>query len=177
MRQHAMKYCLFSMGAVGALLGLVGMGGRPPLIGAPAPEVILNDLRGQEVMLSGQRGKVILINFWATWCKPCEAEMPAMQASFQKLRQSGFVVMAINTLDNASQAAKHVRSRGYTFPVLIDHKEEVANRFRVHGLPTSFLIDREGIVREQIFGSLLTEERISELVRIYGGASVSTQQR
>lgn len=172
-----MKRGLFSVGAVVALLGLIGMAGRPPLIGAPAPEVILNDLRGQEVMLSDQRGKVILINFWATWCKPCESEMPAMQASFQKLRQSGFVVLAINTLDNASQAAEHVRSRGYTFPVLIDHKEEVANRFRVRGLPTSFLIDREGIVREQIFGSLLTEERISELVRIYGGASVSTQQR
>lgn len=175
MRQCAMRRGLFSVGAVVALLGLVGMGGRPPVIGAPAPEVMLKDLRGQEVKLSDLRGKIVLVNFWASWCKPCDAEIPAMQTSFQKLRQSGFVILAINTLDNTAQAAEHIRSRGYTFLVLIDHKEEVANRFRVHGLPTSFLIDREGIVREQIFGSLLTEERITELLRTYGGASVSTR--
>lgn len=162
-----MKRGLFSVGAVVALLGLVGMGGRPPVIGAPAPEVILKDLRGQEVKFSDLRGQVVLVNFWATWCKPCETEMPAMEASFQKLRQGGLVILAINTLDSATQAAEQVRRQGYTFPVLIDHGEEAANRFRVRGLPTSFLIDREGIVREQIFGSLLTEERIANLFRTY----------
>jgi peroxiredoxin len=137
--------------------------------------VALKDLGGQEVRLSNQRGKVTLVNFWATWCKPCEAEMPAMQASFQKLRQHGFVILAINTLDSPALAAEHARSRGYTFPILFDQREEVANRFRVNRLPTSFLIDREGIVREQILGSLLTEERITELVRTYGG-SLPTQR-
>jgi thiol-disulfide isomerase/thioredoxin len=137
--------------------------------------VTLKDLRGQEVRLSDHRGKVVLINFWATWCKPCETEMPVLQASFQKLRHGRFVILAINTLDSSSLAAEHIRSRGYTFPVLFDQREEAANRFRVRRLPTSFLIDRKGIVREQILGSLLTEERIAELAKIYGNGDPSTR--
>lgn len=167
-----MRRDLFAMaGILVTVLGLVGMAGRPPLVGSPAPEVALKDVGGREVRLSDQRGRVVLVNFWATWCKPCEAEMPAMQTSFHKLGPSGFVILAINTLDRPADAAEHSRTRGYTFPILFDHREETANRFRVNRLPTSFLIDREGIIREQIMGSLLTEERITELVRAYGGSS------
>lgn len=168
-----MKRVLVSVVMVVGLLGLLGMAGRPPLVGGPAPEITLKDLQGQEVRLSDLRGKIVLLNFWATWCKPCKEEMPAMQASHDKLRGQGFVVLAVNELEDTEKVIEHVRSHGHTFPVVMDHDNRVANRYGVVGLPASFLVDRQGIVREQIIGSLLTEERIAELVRQYGGASAS----
>jgi len=156
-----------------ALLGLLGMAGRPPLVGSPAPEIVLKDLQGQEVRLSDLRGKIVLLNFWATWCKPCKEEMPAMQASYDKLRNQGFVVLAVNELEDVEKVAEHIKTHGHTFLVVMDHDNRVANRYGVVGLPASFLIDRQGIVREHIFGNLLTEQRIGELVRQYGGASAS----
>jgi peroxiredoxin len=153
------------------LLGLLGMAGRPPLVGGPAPEIVLPDLQGKEVRLSDFRRKIVLLNFWATWCKPCKEEMPAMQASYDKLRDEGFVVLAVNELEDTQKVAEHIRTHGHTFPVVMDHNNRVANQYGVVGLPASFLIDRQGIVREHIFGGLLTEERIAEMVRQYGGAS------
>jgi len=153
------------------LLGLLGMAGRPPLLGSPAPEIALKDLQGQEVRLSDLHGKVVLLNFWATWCKPCKEEMPAMQVSYEKLRDQGFVVLAVNELEDVEKVAEHIRTHGHTFLVVMDHDNRVANQYGVLGLPSSFLIDRQGIVREHIFGNLLTEQRIAELVRQYGGAS------
>ena len=155
------------------LLGLLGMAGRPPLVGAPAPEIALKDLQGQEVRLSDLHGKVVLLNFWATWCKPCKEEMPAMQASYERLREQGVVVLAVNELEDVEKVAEHIKTHGHTFLVVMDHNNGVANRYGVVGLPASFLIDRQGIVREHIFGNLLTEQRIAELVRQYGGASAS----
>jgi peroxiredoxin len=147
------------------------MAGRPPLVGGPAPEIVLNDLQGREVKLSDLRGKVVLLNFWATWCKPCKEEMPAMQAGYDKLRDQGLVVLAINELEDTEQVIEHVRRHGHTFPVVMDHDNVVANSYGVVGLPASFLVDRQGIVREKISGSLLTEQRIAELFRRYGSAS------
>jgi peroxiredoxin len=155
------------------LPGLWGMAGRPPLIGGPAPEVALTDLQGREVHLSDFRGKVVLLNFWATWCKPCKEEMPAMQASYDKLRDKGFVVLAVNELEDTERVAEHIRTHHHTFPVVMDHNNKVANRYGVVGLPASFLIDPQGIVRERIAGSLLTESQIEEMFRRYAGSLVS----
>ena len=149
------------------LPGLWGMAGRPPLIGGPAPEITLTDLQGREVHLSDFRGKVVLLNFWATWCKPCKEEMPAMEASYAKLRDKGFVVLAINELEDTERVADHIRTHHHTFPVVMDHSNKVANLYGVVGLPASFLIDPQGIVRERISGSLLTESRIEEMVQRY----------
>ncbi len=168
-----MKRC-WSLAVIGVvLLGLLGMAGRPPLVGSPAPEIVLQDLQGREVKLSDLRGKIVLLNFWATWCKPCKEEMPAMQTSYEKLRDQGFVVLAVNELEDAEKVAEHIRTHGHTFPVVMDHDNRVANRYGVVGLPASFLIDQQGIVREHIFGNLLTEERIADMVRRYGGARAS----
>src|SRR5947208_12869411 len=150
------------------LLGLLGMAGRPPLVGSPAPEIALKDLQGREVKLSDLHGKVVLLNFWATWCKPCKEEMPAMQASYDKLRDQGFVVLAVNELEDIDRVIEHVRTHKHTFLVAMDHDNRVANRYGVVGLPASFIVDRQGIVREKVFGSLLTEERIAELFQQYG---------
>jgi len=154
-------------------LGLLGMAGRPPLVGAPAPEIALKNLQGQEVKLSDLRGKIVLLNFWATWCKPCKEEMPAMQASYDKLRDQGFVVLAVNELEDVDRVIEHIRTYRHTFLVVMDHDNHVANRYGVVGLPASFLIDRKGVIREHIFGSLLTEQWITEMVQRYGTASAS----
>jgi peroxiredoxin len=163
-----MKRLLSTFLGVMVFSGLLGMASRPPLIGSPAPEVILKNLQGQEVKLSDFRGKVVLVNFWATWCKPCKEEMPAMQASYDKLRDEGLVVLAVNELEDTEKVAEHIKTHGHTFPVVMDRQNRVANRYGVVGLPASFLIDRQGIVRERISGSLLTESRILDLFRKYG---------
>src|SRR5437867_6524560 len=173
MRGLCMKRYLTSVIMGFVLLGLLGMAGRPPLVGAPAPEIALRDLQGQEVRLSDLHGKIVLLNFWATWCKPCKEEMPAMQASYEKLRDQGFVVLAVNELEDTDKVIEHIRTHGHTFLVVMDHDNRVANQYGVVGLPASFLIDRQGIVRERIFGNILTEQRIAELVNRYGGASAS----
>jgi peroxiredoxin len=148
------------------------MAARPPLVGSPAPEILLKDLQGQDVKLSDLRGKVVLVNFWATWCKPCKEEMPAMQASYDKLRDRGFVVLAVNELEDTEKVAEHIRAYGHTFPVVMDRNNTVANKYGVVGLPASFLIDRQGIVRERVSGNLLTESRIEEMVKKYGESVV-----
>src|SRR5881397_2477673 len=176
MRGLCMKRYLTSVIMGFVLLGLLGMAGRPPLLGSPAPEIALKDLQGQEVRLSDLHGKVVLLNFWATWCKPCKEEMPAMQAAYDKLRSEGLVVLAVNELEDAGKVAEHIRTHGHTFLVVMDHDNRVANRYGVVGLPASFLIDRQGIVREHVFGSLLTEEGIAELVRRYDTSPPSVRR-
>src|SRR5437899_7279255 len=171
-----MKAIMYMAAVLVLLIGLLGMAGRPPLVGSPAPEIALKDLQGQEVKLSDLRGKVVLLNFWATWCKPCKEEMPAMQASYDKLRDQGFVVLAVNELEDTNKVIEHIRTHGHTFLVVMDHDNRVANRYGVVGLPASFLIDRQGLVREHIFGSLLTEQRIAELVGRYDTSPASVRR-
>ena len=163
-----MKTMVSAVSLLIVLSGLLGMAARPPLVGSPAPEIVLKDLQGRDVKLSDLRGKVVLVNFWATWCKPCKEEMPAMQASYDKLRDKGFVVLAVNELEDTARVAEHIRTHGHTFEVVMDHNNQVANVYGVVGLPASFLIDPQGIVRERIAGSLLTESRIEEMVKKYG---------
>ena len=163
-----MKTIVSAVSLLIVLSGLLGMAARPPLVGSPAPEIVLKDLQGRDVKLSDLRGKVVLVNFWATWCKPCKEEMPAMQASYDKLRDKGFVVLAVNELEDTARVAEHIRTHGHTFEVVMDHNNQVANMYGVVGLPASFLIDPQGIVRERISGSLLTQSHIEELVKKYG---------
>src|SRR5512140_3322575 len=145
------------------------MGSRGPTIGMQAEDFRLTDLAGKEQSLSQYRGKIVLVNFWATWCKPCTTEMPAMQASFDKLRDKGFVVLAVNELEDDARVREHIKQYGHTFPVLMDHDNKVANQFGVVGLPVSVFIDQEGRVQEYIKGGLLTEDKIYQTVqRIQG---------
>jgi len=141
-----------------------GMGSRVPAVGMEAEDFQLTDLDGKPNSLSQYRGKIVLLNFWATWCKPCTTEMPAMQASFDKLRDQGFVVLAINELEDDAKVREHIKTYGHTFTVLMDPDNQVANQFGVYGLPVSVFIDQQGKVQEYIKGGLLTEQLINDLV-------------
>jgi peroxiredoxin len=152
-----------------ALVGLPAfdgwsMGSRVPAVGMQAEDFQLDDLDGKTQRLSQYRGKIVLVNFWATWCKPCKLEMPAMQASFDKLRDKGFVVLAINELEDDAKVREFIKQYGYTFPVLMDRDNKVANQFGVFGIPVTVFVDERGVVQEYIRGQLLTEQKIQEVV-------------
>jgi len=140
------------------------MGSRVPVVGTAAEDFQLVDLNGNPQSLSVYRGKVVLLNFWATWCKPCTTEMPAMQTTYDKLREKGFVVLAINELEDDAKVREHIKQYGHTFPVLMDRDNKVANQFGVFGLPVSVFIDETGVVQEYIKGGLLTEQKILDTV-------------
>jgi peroxiredoxin len=141
------------------------MGSRVPAVGMQAEDFTLTDLQGKAQSLGQYRGKIVLVNFWATWCKPCTTEMPAMQTVYDKLRDKGFVVLAINELEEDTKVREHIKQYGHTFPVLMDHDNKVANQFGVFGLPVSVFIDQEGRVQEYIKGGLLTEDKISQTIQ------------
>jgi len=142
-----------------------GMASRPPLIGSPAPEFQLTNLSGVTQSLEHYRGKVVLLNFWATWCQPCTKEMPAMQAAHTSLQDQGFAVLAINELEDIKKVREHILEHRHTFDVLLDPDNQVANMYGVVGLPVSVFIDKSGHVRKIIKGGLLTEESILETVQ------------
>ncbi len=165
-RCHPSKLGLLALGFTLALSsGLVwAMGSRVPAVGTAAEDFRLVDLEGKQQSLSQYRGKVVLVNFWATWCKPCTTEMPAMQATYDKLREKGFVVLAVNELEDEAKVREHIKQHGHTFPVLMDRDNKVANQFGVFGLPVSVFIDEKGVVQEYIKGGLLTEQVILDAV-------------
>ena len=140
------------------------MGSRVPTVGMQAEDFQLTDLEGKPQSLSQYRGKIVLLNFWATWCKPCTTEMPAMQTAYDKLRDKGFVVLAVNELEDDANVREHIKQYGHTFPVLMDRDNKVANQFGVFGLPVSVFIDQEGRVQEYIKGGLLTEQKIDDAI-------------
>ncbi|VAX28203.1 Thiol:disulfide oxidoreductase related to ResA [hydrothermal vent metagenome] len=146
-----------------ALSFLTGMAERPPLVGGPAPEFQLDQLGGSPIKMSDYRGKVVLLNFWATWCGPCKKEMPEMQAAYDELKDQGFVILALNFGEKAKKAEKLVKEMGLTFPILLDRKVEVAERHRVVSLPVTFFVDPKGIIKEQVFGGSLTKDQIVEI--------------
>lgn len=153
------------VGVLASMVGLVwGMGVRPPIVGMIAPDFSLSDLRGETQSLNQYRGKVVLLNFWATWCKPCTTEMPAMQVAYDRLRDHGLVVLAVNELEDTRKVMDHIREHGHTFPVLLDQDNRVANQYGVFGLPVSVFIDESGRIQEYIKGGLLTEQKIQEMV-------------
>ena len=121
--------------------------------GKLAPAFELPEINGNKISLSDYKGKVILINFWATYCGPCKAEMPSLNNLFVAFKNNGFIVLAISVDPAEKPVQSFLKDKKITFPVLMDKDQEVYfDQYGVLGLPTSFLIDRDGIVREVIRG-------------------------
>jgi cytochrome c biogenesis protein CcmG/thiol:disulfide interchange protein DsbE len=143
------------IGGSGALAGTSRAPSLPaPVEGAAAPDFALPDVSGGSVRLSSLRGKVVLLNFWATWCPPCEAEMPLLEEAHQTWGERGLVVLAVN-FDEPEDEVGAFRDRlGLSIPLLLDQGGAVQELYQVRGYPTSFLIDRDGIVRVRHVGIL-----------------------
>lgn len=123
------------------------------LVGQAAPDFTLTDMQGQKVTLSQFRGKVVILNFWATWCPPCREEMPSMERLYRNLESQGLVLLAVNIEKNGKDAvSQFLQKRPYTFPILLDDESVVQNTYKVFRFPESFIIDRNGVVVERVIG-------------------------
>ncbi|RJP50637.1 MAG: TlpA family protein disulfide reductase [Anaerolineaceae bacterium] len=134
--------------------------------GFTSPDFTLDLLGGGSVSLSDLRGKVVLINFWTSWCPPCRLEMPAIEKTFRNYKDLGLVVIGLNLTaqDSELDVAGFVQEIGMTFPVALDRDNAIGNLYRVTALPTSFFIDRNGIIRSVVVGGPMSEALIQSKV-------------
>jgi thiol-disulfide isomerase/thioredoxin len=130
----------------------------PLRVGEASPIVALRELNGSVVRFPGHfRGKAVILHFWAGGCSSCKEEMPGMESLYNKYRGKGLVVLAVNVNQPREMVKKLVRGFGVTYPVLLDTDGEMAERYDVAGLPRTFLIDRNGVIRCKIVGPVSVE--------------------
>jgi cytochrome c biogenesis protein CcmG, thiol:disulfide interchange protein DsbE len=122
--------------------------------GAATPELALEDLAGKQHDLAQYRGKVVLVNFWATWCEPCRAEMPSMDRLRGALEGKPFVILAVNMAEPLSRIEKFADATPVRFPLLRDRDGSAARAWKAKLLPASFLIGRDGRIRYVAYGEL-----------------------
>ncbi|GAB4545571.1 MAG: TlpA disulfide reductase family protein [Anaerolineae bacterium] len=141
--------------------------GRPPApqAGFAAPDFALETRDGQTLRLSDLRGQAVLLNFWATWCPPCRAEMPAIQRVYQAYRDQGFTVLAVDVGEGEAQVAAFADGRGLDFPILLDREGSVSARYQVRAMPSTFFIDRAGVIQEVTLGGPMSQAFIESQVR------------
>ena len=138
-----------------------------PQIGFTAPDFTLNTLDGTTISLSNLRGKVVLINLWASWCPPCCAEMPALDNVYRQYREAGFVVLGLNTTyqDSEADVGTFVQTLGLEFPILLDREGVVSRQYQLQALPTSYFVGRGGAIRDVVFGGPMTEAIIATKIQ------------
>ena len=107
----------------------------------------LRSMKGPNLRLHEQRGQVVMVNFWATWCGPCRQEMPQLDRLYQKYRSAGFVLLGVNVDDDTHKAADVAAKLGVTFPVLLDTDKAVSRLYDLSTMPSTVLIDRDGKIR------------------------------
>lgn len=165
------KYDRFSIGIISAIAwfvmlsfllsaGLASAADRKPvspteietLDGVSAPNFSLKDLKGKTVSFSGFKGKVVILNFWASWCPPCVAEMPSFKKIYSEMKSRGLEVIAVSSDRSARDTRDFVENKGLDFTVLMDEDRNVSREYKVFSLPTTFLINRNGIIVEKFFG-------------------------
>jgi thiol-disulfide isomerase/thioredoxin len=130
------------------LESLPGNAPRPVEVGNPAPDFRLATPAGSSLALSDLRDKVVVLNFWATWCVPCRAEMPALENIYQELGPQGLVVVGVDVQESAEKVLTFLPEVGVTFPIVLDGDTRLAARYRATGLPATFIVDRKGTVRD-----------------------------
>jgi peroxiredoxin len=115
--------------------------------GGPAPAFTLNGLSGDQGTLSQYKGQVVMVNFWATWCGPCQQEMPLLDQMYKKYKPAGFTLIGVN-VDKEAPAVKELLARKpVSFPVLLDPANQVSKSYHVDEMPSSVIIDRKGQIR------------------------------
>lgn len=120
-------------------------------------DFVLEDLNGNKVTLSELKGKKVFLNFWATWCPPCKAEMPDIEKLYQETKDSDLVILAVNAGDDKNTVQDFITKNNYNFSVLLDTDGEVSRLYQVTGIPTSYFIDTEGYLDDGISGAISLE--------------------
>ena len=142
-----------------------------PQQGFLAPEFNLKTPSGESVKLSDLRGQAVLVNLWATWCPPCRAEMQTIEKVYNEYKGQGFTVLGVNMTyqDDPTAVMPFVNEQGLSFPILLDETSEMAAAYQLRSLPSSFFIDRNGIVKEVVIGGPMAEAllrtRVEEILK------------
>ena len=137
-------------------------------IGGRAPDFELNSLDGQTISLSDFKGKPVLLNFWASWCGPCVFEMPFLQEIYDEWSNKGLILLTVNIGDSSAKAKEFLQKHNLSLPVLLDTKKAVARRYNITAIPTTFFIDKDGIIHEKIIGAFpnkeIIEKKLSKII-------------
>lgn len=152
--------------AVAAGAGGVGAGRSlpaAPAVGHPAPEVVLVDTAGERFELAALRGTPVVLNFWATWCPPCRAEMPELEAAHTELAGQ-VAVIGVNQGESQAEVAAFAQGIGVSFRLPLDERMDASRTYAVRSLPTTFFIDRSGVIRRIQVGPL-TEATLAQSLR------------
>ena len=139
-----------------------------PEIGRLAPDFTLVDLEGNQVSLSDFRGKTVFVNFWASWCPPCRAEMPEIEAVYQEYKDRGVVVIGVDIRETEDVVRQFVEQGGYSWIFILDATGAVSNDYRITAIPTSFFIDKDGIIQVVAIGAMTKramETKLAEAMR------------
>jgi len=116
-------------------------------------------LSGGNTSLSEYKGKIVLLNFWATWCPPCRAEMPSMETLYRRFNNQGLEILAVDIGENANTVRTFIQNNKYTFPVLLDRNSRVSGAYGIAAIPTSYILDREGKIIAKVVGSIHWDTR------------------
>ncbi len=143
--------------------------GTKAAVGEAAPDFVLASVDGKDVRLSDYRGRVVLLNFWATWCPPCRSEMPSIESLNRKMNGYDFVILAVS-IDSfkTSQLKNIVSPNHYTFTILHDPEQKVADIYLISGIPTTYIIDKDGVIVDKSVGAEYwdSKERIGQLMSL-----------
>ena len=131
-------------------------------VGNLAPDFELQSLDGQSVSLSDLQGKPVLLNFWATWCRPCVSEMPYLQEIHDEWAGKGLALLAVNIGDSSTKVKEFMQNHNLSLPVLLDTDQDVALEYNIRAIPTTFLIDKDGIIQEMKVGAFSSKAEIEE---------------
>jgi peroxiredoxin len=138
------RFLCLGLGLLAAALGPVA---HAAVSTGAAPDFTLRTLDGRNLRLQEQRGQVVLVNFWATWCGPCRQEMPHLKRLYDKYKGAGFVLLGVNIDDDMRKASELATATGLNFPVLFDTDKKVTRSWDLGAMPSTVLIDRDGRVR------------------------------
>ncbi|MBI2329207.1 MAG: redoxin family protein [Chloroflexi bacterium] len=136
-----------------------------PRVGRLAPDFTLTNLEGNSLTLSDLRGKAVFINFWATWCPPCRAEMPEIEAVYQQYKNKNVVVIGVDLYEDESLVRQYVERGGFSWTFVIDSNGEVTKNYAITAIPTSFFLDKEGVIQAVNIGAMTEKAMASQLAK------------
>ena len=153
MYRKALVLSVLIVAAAVAIVYAMGRAPAPQQKQVKAIDFTLTDINGKTHTLSDYKGKLVFLNFWATWCPPCLSEMPAMQKLYQTWDKDMFVMLAVNMGQSRAEVKAFAKKHKYTFPILMDSEQKVAAGYRVRGIPTTYFIDAKGNIIGRVVGA------------------------
>lgn len=163
-KRRVLLRCLFIFGGIAAVVGLLAYGFTTDprkipstLVGGVAPDFEFRLLDGSVMRLSDYRGRVVFLNFWASWCPPCRAEAPLLEFTWRQVKDRGVIFLGVNIQDTEQGAQRFIEEFGITYPNGRDPQSRIAINYGVYGIPETFFIDREGRITYKHIGALGAE--------------------